>query len=65
MCDDQNDGERHCQQKKKTNDKPFAQQNDFVAENKYWIGEFHDAGIGIDGGKHERQIWYVLFHHDC
>ena len=49
--DDQNDCERHCPQKKKTNDKPSAQQNDFVAENKYQLGGIHDAGMGVDGGK--------------
>ena len=64
MCDDQNDGERRCQQKKKTDDKPFAQQHDFVAVNKYQLGGCHDAGMGVDGWKHERQIWYVLFPHD-
>ena len=64
IVDDQNDCERHYQQKKKTDDKPFAHQNDLVAENKYRLGGSHDAGMGVVGWNHERQIWYVLFPHD-
>ena len=72
----QNGCERHCPQKKKTDNKPYAQKNDSVEENKHQLGEMHfeksskmivydlihDAGMGVDDGK--SQIWNVLFHHD-
>lgn len=66
--DDQNDCERHCPQKKKTDNKQYAQQNDFVAENKYQLGRMHFEKpikmMGVDNENHEMWIWNVFLHHD-